>query len=164
MRSDNIVVRYRFLLWHETELEFVHEFVRSLKFQISRYGYGEYMEIILRDQFVLGLYDNSVRKMVSEVKLTFGRAVDFEFVAEQVNQDVSSMKPHSYVRDVIQGIANADTSVWSMFKAKDNQGTHVRFIFLTAPISHHMADPLFTELSGENASRSITTKSATGEI
>lgn len=48
---------------------------------------------MLRDQFVLSITDDGVRKrLLYESKLTFDRAVELTSIVEQVSSDVDAMK------------------------------------------------------------------------
>lgn len=49
--------------------------------------------VLPRDQFVLGKYDDNVRKrLLSESKLTFEKSVELSTVVQQVSSDVATIK------------------------------------------------------------------------
>lgn len=91
-----IVERYWFHLIRQLEHEDIQRCVDQLKRQVVKCDNGEYANIVLRDQFVLGIWDDNIHKrLLSEVKLTFERVVDITLINEQVNCDVASIKTHT---------------------------------------------------------------------
>lgn len=56
---------------------------------------------MLRDQFLLGMRDDGVRKrLLSEVKLTFDRAVELASIVEQVSSDIDAMESNFLTRNM----------------------------------------------------------------
>jgi len=93
LKHSEIVERYRFHLLKQSEYEIVSQYVARLKHQVMRCDYEDFSNVMLRDQFVLGIFDDSVRKrLLAESKLTFDRAVELATIVEQVSSDVDAMK------------------------------------------------------------------------
>lgn len=80
--------RYKFHKITQFDFESIQQFVVSLKKQVVKCDYGEFETTMLREQFVLELFDDGVRKrLLSEDKLTFDRAVELSSIVEQVGSN-----------------------------------------------------------------------------
>lgn len=67
--------------------------MRLLKHPAARCDYADMVEMMLRDQFLLGICDDYIRKkLLTKTKLTFTKAIEIAMVSEQVNQNIRDMK------------------------------------------------------------------------
>lgn len=83
----------RFHMGRQVECQSVANFVCLLKRQVSSCNYADQAKVMMRDQFVLEIADEIVRrKPLSEPKLTFAIATKIAILAEQVNVDAASLK------------------------------------------------------------------------
>lgn len=68
----------------------------KLKRQVMKCGYADFTNVMLRDQFVLEVFNDTIGKWLLSVhQLTFVRAVKLAKVIEQVSADVDEMKNSS---------------------------------------------------------------------
>lgn len=80
-KHAEIVERYKFQLIYQEELESIQQTVRILKRKVINYDYGEGTSTMLRGQFVVGIYDEFVRKW-TEQQLKFEKTVEIANVPE----------------------------------------------------------------------------------
>lgn len=85
-KTSEIVERYVFHLIKKSEFQSIADYVRSLKRQPTKRQYEDYVNTMMRDQFVLEVHDEATRrKLLSERKLTFNKSIETASITEHVN-------------------------------------------------------------------------------
>ena len=88
-----IAERYKFKECRQSEGQDVKGFLAKLKKASTHCDFGTSLDSALRDQFVWGLTSEHIKKkLLSEVKLTYNRAVELAFSLEAADQNAAEMK------------------------------------------------------------------------
>lgn len=96
----NIMVeRYRFHTLRQTELQSGADFLCILRRQIMKYDFGPQTDNLLRDQIVVGVFREDVRRrLLANEKLSLQGAIDLLTLEEEVENDAR------YFHKIIRGV------------------------------------------------------------
>lgn len=86
--KQNVVVGgYKFHTMHQSQLQNSAEFLRQLRKQAMKCSYGDALDEMLRDQLVVGIFREDIRRKLSSYhKLTLERAIEVINIEEQVDE------------------------------------------------------------------------------
>ena len=90
---SEIVQRFKFNSRNRRTNESVAEFVADLRHKAEHCNYGPQLENMLRDRLVCGINDESIqRRLLSEEKLTFKKALEIALRMENAMKNVSDLR------------------------------------------------------------------------
>ena len=140
------MARYQFRQRTQTVGETVLSYSVAIRELANDCSFGDSYDECLRDQFIVGLLDNSTRKQILiKNKLTFGRALEITLCHEQVCEESKKTPtaPTSSEERVLATAAKHHGSQFKKFKGQDKKRDQIGQCFSCGRNDHLRKDCKF---------------------
>lgn len=121
-KTNVIVERFKFHNIKHNGFQPARDFIMELRKQAAKCNFGDTCDHMIRDQVVIGVYNESTRKrLLANAKLTLLLAIDNLKVEEQVERDAKHFSHHpNFIKNYLQ----LKSSKYNQSKVRNTRQSH----------------------------------------